>query len=173
MGKTEEVKKKEKENIIQKMFSVTKEIGKLVKDMYVDDRSGAYMAISEKNVLDAVKPLEEKAGIYSYPMRREEVESQVIETVYKYGNKSTVFYTKLKTTYRFVNIDEPEDPTNPDNPQVEPQNPEDPQENPDKPGTDKPIIVIPVVKTIVAVVKTVTRVLASVAKAISRIFRWF
>ena len=47
------------------------------------------------------------------------------------------------------------------------------QEDPDKPGTDEPIIVIPVVKTIVAVVKTVTKVLASAAKAISRIFRWF
>lgn len=103
-------------NIYQKMAAITAELKAVEKDLTVQTtKTSSYKAVSEKAILDAIKPLEEKYGIYSYPISREVLESNTIqnENVYKdaKGNETitpkTSYMTRIKTVYRFVNIDEP------------------------------------------------------------------
>lgn len=94
-------------NIYQRMSAITKDLEVVAKNLSVDTGSGkSYKAVSERDIIDAVKPYEAKHGVYSYPFKREIIESQMLEQETKYGVR-TQFYTKLETIYRFVNVDEP------------------------------------------------------------------
>ena len=96
-------------NIYEKMLEATKRVGVVVKNLSVETGGGrAYKAVSERDILDAVKPIEIELGIYSYPLKRETVESEILESETKNG-KRTTFYTHLKTIYRFVNVEKPEE----------------------------------------------------------------
>ena len=99
-------------NIFQKLEAITAELGTVAKNLAVKAGGGSYKAVSERDIIDAVKPLEYKYGIYSYPCDREILESAVLENEKSYnGNvtKTSTFFTRMKTTYRFVNIDNPEE----------------------------------------------------------------
>lgn len=94
-------------NIYQRMSKATEEIGVVAKNLMVETGKGkGYKAVSERDIIDAVKPIETKYGIYSYPYSREILESQTLESESQYGTK-TSFFTRIKTVYRFVNIDNP------------------------------------------------------------------
>lgn len=94
-------------NIYQRMSAITKDLEVVAKNLSVDTGNGkSYKAVSERDIIDAVKPYEAKHGVYSYPFERNIIESQMLEQETKYGTR-TQFYTKLETVYRFVNIDEP------------------------------------------------------------------
>lgn len=96
-------------NIYQKLAAITAEMAIVAKNLNVDTGKGkSYKAVSERDILDNVKPMEEKHGVYSYPVARETVESEQLETETQYGTKTT-FYTRIKTVYRFVNVDDPTD----------------------------------------------------------------
>ena len=100
-------------NIYQRMAAVTAELQTVAKNLMVETGRGkGYKAVSERDIIDAVKPLEEKHGIYSYPCARKVLESQTLESESTYnGNttKKTTFFTRIETTYRFVNVDDPTD----------------------------------------------------------------
>ena len=94
-------------NIFQRMSKATEEIGVVAKNLMVETGKGkGYKAVSERDIIDAVKPIETKYGIYSYPYSREILESQTLESESQYGTK-TSFFTRIKTIYRFVNVDNP------------------------------------------------------------------
>ena len=96
-------------NIYQKLAAITAEMAIVAKNLNVETGKGkSYKAVSERDILDNVKPMEEKHGVYSYPVVRETVESERLETETQYGTKTT-FYTRIKTVYRFVNVDDPTD----------------------------------------------------------------
>lgn len=96
-------------NIYQKLAAITAELQTVGKNLNIDTGNGrSYKAVSERDIIDSVKPLEEKHGVYSYPVARETLESERLEQETKYGVK-TSFYTRIKTVYRFVNVDEPSD----------------------------------------------------------------
>ena len=96
-------------NIYQKLAAITADMQTVAKNLSIDTGNGkSYKAVSERDVLDTVKPLEAKHGVYSYPVNRETLESERLETETKYGVK-TSFYTRIKTVYRFVNMDDPTD----------------------------------------------------------------
>lgn len=96
-------------NIFQKLAAITADMQTVAKNLSIDTGNGkSYKAVSERDVLDTVKPLEAKHGVYSYPVNRETLESERLETETKYGVK-TSFYTRIKTVYRFVNMDDPTD----------------------------------------------------------------
>lgn len=100
-------------NIYQKMAAITAELRTVAKNLTVETARGkGYKAVSERDIIDAVKPLEEKHGVYSYPCGRKVLESQTLESESTYnGNttKKTTFFTRIETTYRFVNVDDPTD----------------------------------------------------------------
>lgn len=99
-------------NIYAKMAAITAELRTVAKNLEVKAGGGSYKAVSERDILDAVKPLEEKYGIYSYPCDREILESASLESESNYkGNVTikTTFFTRIKTTYMFINVDNPDE----------------------------------------------------------------
>lgn len=100
-------------NIYEKMAAITAELRTVGKNLMVETGKGkGYKAVSERDIIDAVKPLEEKYGVYSYPCGRKVLESQTLESESAYnGNitKKTTFFTRIETTYRFVNTENPDE----------------------------------------------------------------
>ncbi len=100
-------------NIYSKMLAITAEIKTVAKALTVQQtKQSSYKAVSERDVLDAVKPLEEKYGVYSFPCCREILESNLLESESEYQGKTTkktTFMTRMKTVYRFVNVDTPDE----------------------------------------------------------------
>lgn len=98
-------------NIYQRLALITEELQTVGKNLVVQQtKNSSYKAVSERDILDAVKPLEAKYGVYSYPVSRSILESNMLETVSSYQGqetKKTTFMTRIATVYRFVNIDNP------------------------------------------------------------------
>ena len=96
-------------NIFQKMSAVTAELQTVAKNLTVSTgKNNTYKAVSERDIIDAVKPIEVKYGIYSFPCDRQVIESQILESENN-GNKKTTFFSRIRVTYRFVNIDKPDE----------------------------------------------------------------
>ena len=100
------------DNIYKKMSAITAELTAVAKNLNVGIGKAAYKAVGEADVLAAVKPLEEKHGVYSYPYSRKIVEADLVTTTSEYQGKvteKTNRYLRIVTVYRFVNIDNPEE----------------------------------------------------------------
>jgi hypothetical protein len=96
-------------NIYEKMSAITNELGIVAKNLNVDMGKGkSYKAVQEKDVLEAVKPIEEKYRIYSYPKERKIIDSNILEKETQYGITRNL-YLRIETIYEFVNIDKPEE----------------------------------------------------------------
>lgn len=95
------------ENIFQRMSQITQEITAVAKNLQVGYGSSKYNAVGEADILAAVKPIEAKHGVYSYPLSREIVESGTMEKETKNG-KSVQMYMRIKVVYRFLCIENPE-----------------------------------------------------------------
>lgn len=109
----EESKAKEKQikdmNIFEKMSAITNELGVVAKNLNVDMGKGkSYKAVQEKDVLDAVKPIESKYRVYSYPKARKIIENGILEKETSYGISKNM-YLRIETTYEFVNLDKTEE----------------------------------------------------------------
>ena len=99
-------------NLYEKMLSITDELPTVNKNLIVGEGKSRYKAVGEADVLKAVKVLEKKYGIYSYPSKRNLIESQIINTEKEYKNevtRSTKQFMRIETIYKFVNIENPEE----------------------------------------------------------------
>lgn len=99
-------------NIYEKLAGVTAELSSVAKNLNVNVGKGSYKAVGEADVLAAVKPLEQKYGIYSYPVKREIIDKDVITTTSVYNgstSEKSQFFMRLETVYRFVNIEKPDE----------------------------------------------------------------
>lgn len=100
-------------NIYEKMMLITEEMGVVEKNLKVQvTQANSYKAVSERDILDNVKPLEKKYRVYSYPVDRKVIEDDILTKETEYNGKTTrtnTFYMRLEITYRFVNIDKPEE----------------------------------------------------------------
>lgn len=100
-------------NIYEKMLEVTKRLWVVEKNLSVAVSStNKYKAVSERDILDAVKPLEAEVGIYSYPVEREIIKEETLikKSDYNGQQKETYsFLMRIKVLYRFVNIDNPQE----------------------------------------------------------------
>jgi hypothetical protein len=88
------------------MQAITEEVGRVAKNLSVGWGNSQYKAVGEADVLTAIKPLEAKYGIYSYPCSRRVVDSGELINVVKEQEKRQL-YLRVETTYRFVNVEEP------------------------------------------------------------------
>lgn len=95
-------------NIYEKMLNITNEIANVNKNLTVGEGKSKYKAVGEADVLKAVKELEFKHKVYSYPVNREIIESTMYTTSNQYGEKNNIF-SRIKTTYRFVNVENPDE----------------------------------------------------------------
>ena len=99
-------------NIYEKMAAITAELSAVAKNLQVGEGRSSYKAVGEADVLAAVKPLEAKYKVYSYPVARTIVDSDVI-TTNKVDNgqesETSKFFMRLETIYRFVNTEQPKE----------------------------------------------------------------
>ena len=103
------VHEEKKLNIFQKMLNATNEIQTVAKNLNVQvNAKNSYKAVGERDILDAVKPIEFKNGIYSYPYSREIIKDEVLETESQYGVRKQMMM-RIEVLYRFVNVDNPSD----------------------------------------------------------------
>lgn len=87
------------------MAEITATINTVAKNLQVETGKGkGYKAVSEADVLAAVKPIEKQFGVYSYPYDREIVESGELVNQTQYGERKSLFL-RVKTVYRFVNTE--------------------------------------------------------------------
>ena len=93
-------------NIYQRLLKITEELKTVGKNLTVGSGSYGYKAVGEMDILNAVKPLEVEYGVYSYPMHRKIVTSEILTTE-KNDKVTTKFFMRVETIYRFVNIDKP------------------------------------------------------------------
>lgn len=99
-------------NIYEKLLNITSEIKTVNKNLEVGAGKNAYKAVGEADVLVAVKALEEKYKVYSYPCKREITDRAILETEKEYNGtvtKGNQIFLRIETTYRFVNIENPEE----------------------------------------------------------------
>jgi hypothetical protein len=99
-------------NIYEKLLNITSEIKNVSKNLEVGIGKNSYKAVGEADVLFAVKQLEQKFKVYSYPCKREVIDRAILETEKEYnGNvtKGNQIFLRIETTYRFVNIEKPEE----------------------------------------------------------------
>ena len=96
-------------NIYKRMSNATNEIQTVAKNLDVKvSENNTYKAVGEIDILNAVKPIEFKHGIYAYPLKRTVLVNEVLETESRYGTKKQIHYL-IETVYRFVNVDNSND----------------------------------------------------------------
>ncbi len=96
-------------NIFEKMSAVTNEITAVAKNLNVGWGKSSYKAVGEADILAAVKPIEEKYKIYSYPVSRDVLESAILTTEKQNGEVTKQQFLRIKTVYRFVDAESPAD----------------------------------------------------------------
>lgn len=99
-------------NIYEKMLNITNEIKNVNKNLEVGVGKSAYKAVGEADILKTVKELEYKYKIYSYPVDRNIIDKDVLQTRKEYNGQVTEgnqLFMRLEVVYRFVNIENPEE----------------------------------------------------------------
>lgn len=98
-------------NIYEKLSAITGEISAVAKNLNVGIGQNQYKAVGEADVLAAVKPIEAKYKIYSYPAARKVIDSGVM-TSEKRDRSGAVYevkqnFMRIETVYRFVDTEDP------------------------------------------------------------------
>lgn len=99
-------------NIYQKMLAIETELTNIAKNLVVGVGKSSYKAVGEADVLAAVKPLEAKYGVYSYPCNRNICYTDIMTKTSTYNGEvkeSQNLVLRVETTYRFVNVDNPDE----------------------------------------------------------------
>lgn len=100
-----------KMNLYEKIINITNELCTVKKNLNVGVGRSSYRAVGEADVLAAVKPLEYKYRVCSFPVSRRVIDSEVltIKTNYKgTENEKNQTFMRVETVYRFLNVDNPE-----------------------------------------------------------------
>lgn len=99
-------------NIYEKMSAITAEISAVAKNLNVGEGRSAYKAVGEADVLAAIKPIEAKHKVYSYPAKRNVIWTDVMTSVSTYKDTTkevNKLCMRIETIYRFVNCENPEE----------------------------------------------------------------
>ena len=101
-------------NIFEKLSAISTELMTVAKNLEVGVGQNKYKAVGEADVLRAVKPLEAKYKVYSYPFSRTIIESGTIENEgIDYKTKEKVvkknLFERIEVVYRFVNVEDPKE----------------------------------------------------------------
>ena len=96
-------------SIYQRMAAATAEITAVAKNLSVGYGRSSYKAVGEADVLAAVRRAEQNNGIYSNPIARDIVDSGTMTNRKADGSETNQLYMRIRTVYRFVNIDRPDE----------------------------------------------------------------
>lgn len=94
-------------NIYEKLLMISTELMTVAKNLEVGVGQNKYKAVGEADVLKAVKPLEAKYKVYSYPLSRSIIESGTIESTTFKGEVKKNLFERIEVVYRFVNVENP------------------------------------------------------------------
>ena len=101
-------------NIYEKMLAITNEIGTVAKNLEVGVGKSQYKAVGEADVLKAVKELEAKYNVYSYPSNRKVIDNSIMQTRKEYNGQVTEgnqLFMRIEVEYTFVNVEKPDEQT--------------------------------------------------------------
>lgn len=99
-------------NIFEKLLAITSEIGAVAKNLEVGVGKSQYKAVGEADVLKAVKAMEAKYKVYSYPSSRRVIDSSILQTRKEYNGQvteSNQLFMRIEVEYTFVNVEKPEE----------------------------------------------------------------
>ena len=101
-------------NIYEKLLLISVELTNVAKNLEVGVGQSKYKAVGEADVLKAIKPLEAKYKVYSYPFSRKIIESGTIENEgIDFKTKEKVIkknlFERIEVVYRFVNVEKPDE----------------------------------------------------------------
>ena len=100
-------------NIYEKMSAIASEIPTVAKNLTVNvNTKSSYKAVSERDVLDAVKPLEKKYRVFSIITDREIVSEDTLTRTTVYKDQTTTtnsLFLRIKAKGVFVNLDNPQE----------------------------------------------------------------
>lgn len=96
-------------NIYEKLSAISTELMTVAKNLEVGVGQNKYKAVGEADVLRAVKPLEAKYRVYSYPVSRNIIESGTVENITYKGEVKKALFERIEVVYRFVNIEKPDE----------------------------------------------------------------
>lgn len=100
-------------NIYEKLQKITEEMEVVEKELNVQvNKTSSYKAVSERNILDNVKPLENKYKVFSYPLKREVIDRDTLVKETEYNGtitRTNTIFMRIETTYRFVNVEKPDE----------------------------------------------------------------
>lgn len=99
-------------NIYEKLLAITSEMKTVAKNLEVGIGKNQYKAVGEADVLRAVKELEEKHQVYSYPYSRKVIDNSILQTKKEYQGQTTEgnqIFMRIETVYRFINTEKPEE----------------------------------------------------------------
>ena len=97
-------------NLFEKLSAIQNDLPNVAKNLFVGEGKSQYKAVGEADVLAAVKPLEAKHRIYSYPVSRKVIDKDIITTTSTYKGETqerSKFFMRVETVYRFVDMDDP------------------------------------------------------------------
>lgn len=96
-------------NIYEKLQAITQELDVVRKNLEVGYGNSKYNAVSEGDILRAVKPLEAKHKVYSFPTSRNIVWQDTVNFTNSRGDEKTNLCMRIESIYRFVNLEKPEE----------------------------------------------------------------
>lgn len=102
-------------NIYEKMLAITNEIGTVAKNLEVGVGKSQYKAVGEADVLKAVKELEAKYNVYSYPSNRKVIDNSIMQTRKEYNGQVTEgnqLFMRIEVEYTFLNVEKPDEQIN-------------------------------------------------------------
>lgn len=92
-------------NLSERMSAISCEVGSVAKNINISTGKNTYKALSNVDVINAVKPVMAKYRVYGYPVEKKVINSEVLDIPQPDGTVKKQFYCNIETTMRFVNMD--------------------------------------------------------------------
>lgn len=96
-------------NLFEKIQAVSNEIKNIEKNMQVGKGTSAYKAVSDLDVVLAVKDAETKFKLVSIPVKQEMIKSEIVKSMKDNGNESINYVDIIKMTLRIIDLESPKD----------------------------------------------------------------
>lgn len=94
-------------NLYEKIAEVSAKIRNIEKNTVVGSGSYGYKAVSDRDVVLAVKDAENESRLVSIPIKQELISSEIVRTLNKDGKEALTHVDNIKMTLRIIDLDEP------------------------------------------------------------------
>lgn len=95
-------------NLFEKIQAVSNEIKNIEKNLQIGKGPYAYKAVSDLDVILAVKEAETRHKLISIPVKQEIIKSEIVKTLKDNGNEVINYVDIIKMTTRIVDLENPQ-----------------------------------------------------------------